>query len=296
MPGKGVQFTESELDALCQATEEVLRKEPMLLELKAPIQICGDVHGQFHDLLQIFTIGGFPPESQYLFLGDYVDRGKHSIETITLLFAYKIKYPDKLHLLRGNHEASSISRLYGFYDECNRQYSVKLWNTFTYTFQWLPVAAVIDEKIFCCHGGLSPELASLEQIRKLKRPAEVPDAGLLCDLLWSDPEKDIMGWADNDRGVSVVFGANIVEDFLTKQDMDLVCRAHQVVEDGYEFFCKRKLITLFSAPNYCGYFDNAGAFMVMTSYGGSRRSGHPPHNEPWLDAACLGVPHVTGKA
>lgn len=125
------------------------------------------------------------------------------------------------------------------------------------------MAAIVDEKIFCCHGGLSPDLQSMEQIRRVMRPTDVPDQGLLCDLLWADPDKDVLGWGENDRGVSFTFGADVVAKFLHKHDMDLICRAHQVVEDGYEFFAKRQLVTLFSAPNYCGEFDNAGAMMSV---------------------------------
>lgn len=128
----------------------------MLLELEAPIKICGDVHGQYSDLLRLFEYGGYPPDANYLFLGDYVDRGKHSIETICLLMAYKIKFEENFFMLRGNHECSSINRLYGFYDECKRRYSIKLWKTFIDVFNCFPVAAIIDEKILCMHGGLSP--------------------------------------------------------------------------------------------------------------------------------------------
>uniref|UniRef100_A0A182YB31 Serine/threonine-protein phosphatase n=1 Tax=Anopheles stephensi TaxID=30069 RepID=A0A182YB31_ANOST len=223
----------------------------------------GDIHGQYYDLLRLFEYGSFPPESNYLFLGDYVDRGKQSLETICLLLAYKIKYPENFFLLRGNHECASINRIYGFYDECKRRYNIKMWKTFTDCFNCLPVAAIVDEKIFCCHGGLSPDLQSMEQIRRIMRPTDVPDQGLLCDLLWSDPDKDTNGYGENDRGVSFTFGVDIVGKFLTKHDFDLICRAHQVVEDGYEFFAKRQLVTLFSAPNYCGEFDNAGAMMSV---------------------------------
>ncbi|KAF4697744.1 Serine/threonine-protein phosphatase PP1-gamma catalytic subunit [Perkinsus olseni] len=266
-PGKGVQLTDGEIRALCNKSRQIFLEQPNLLELEAPIKICGDVHGQYYDLLRLFEYGGFPPEANYLFLGDYVDRGKQSLETICLLLAYKIKYPENFFLLRGNHECASINRIYGFYDECKRRYNIKLWKTFTDCFNCLPVAAIVDEKIFCMHGGLSPELNSMDQIKRILRPTDVPDtgntAGLLCDLLWSDPEQDISGWGENDRGVSFTFGADIVQACLRKHDLDLICRAHQVVEDGYEFFAKRQLVTLFSAPNYCGEFDNAGAMMSV---------------------------------
>ncbi|GER26255.1 serine/threonine-protein phosphatase PP1 [Striga asiatica] len=295
-PGKLVQLAESEIKQLCFASREIFAAQPNLLELEAPIKICGklifstlsmsvlltwigcwlvskqfklsihisgDIHGQYSDLLRLFEYGGFPPKSNYLFLGDYVDRGKQSLETICLLLAYKIKFPENFFLLRGNHECASINRIYGFYDECKRRFNVKLWKAFTDCFNCLPVAALIDDKILCMHGGLSPDLNNLDQIRHLPRPTAIPDTGLLCDLLWSDPDKDAKGWGMNDRGVSYTFGPEKVSEFLMKQDLDLVCRAHQVVEDGYEFFADRQLVTIFSAPNYCGEFDNAGAMMSV---------------------------------
>ena len=190
-----------------------------------------------------------------------MDRGKQSIETISLLFALKIKYPENIFMLRGNHESSKINRIYGFYEECKRRYDKKIWKLFSETFNYLPVAAIIEGKIFCIHGGLSPKLVSLDQIQKIQRPTEIPDDGLLCDLLWSDPNSKILGWMANDRGISYVFGIDVVESFLLKFGFDLICRAHQVVEEGYQFFGKKKLVTIFSAPNYCGEFNNAGAIM-----------------------------------
>ncbi|KAM3708236.1 hypothetical protein ACB098_02G083900 [Castanea mollissima] len=262
-PGKQVQLSEAQMRMLCVLSKEIFLNQPNLLELEAPVKICGDIHGQFSDLLRLFEYGGLPPRSNYLFLGDYVDRGKQSLETICLLLAYKIRYPENFFLLRGNHECASVNRIYGFYDECKRRFSVRLWKLFTDCFNCLPVAALIDERILCMHGGLSPDLHNLDDIRNLQRPADVPESGLLCDLLWSDPSRDGQGWGQNDRGVSYTFGADTVAEFLQKHDLDLICRAHQVVEDGYEFFANRQLVTIFSAPNYCGEFDNAGAMMTV---------------------------------
>nr|XP_037271496.1 serine/threonine-protein phosphatase PP1-alpha catalytic subunit-like [Rhipicephalus microplus] len=199
----------------------------MLLELEAPIQILGDTHGQFYDTLRLFEYGGFPPESNYLFLGDYVDRGRHSLENVCLLFCYKVKYPENFFLLRGNHESASINRVYGFYDECKRRFNIKMFKTFEDVFNCLPVAALVSDKIFCMHGGLSPDLQSFDQVKRITRPTEVPDDGLLCDLLWSDPSRDIQGWGESDRGVSYAFGADIVSKCLKKFDLDLIARAHQ---------------------------------------------------------------------
>ena len=262
-PGKQVALEDNEIRMLCVRAREVFMSQPILLELEAPIKICGDIHGQYHDLLRLFEYGGFPPEANYLFLGDYVDRGKQSLETICLLLAFKIKYPENFFILRGNHECAGINRIYGFYDECRRRFSVKLWKAFCNTFNCLPCTAVIDDKIICMHGGLSPELSQMEQIANIARPCDVPDTGLLCDILWADPDPSITGWGENDRGVSFTFGGDVVRQFLRRHDLDLVVRAHQVVEDGYEFFAGRELVTVFSAPNYCGEFDNAGAMMTV---------------------------------
>lgn len=186
--------------------------------------IPGDIHGQFYDLLRLLEYGGYPPATNYLFLGDYVDRGHQSIECICLLLAYKIKYPEKFFLLRGNHESAIINRIYGFYDECKRRYCIKTWKLFTTCFDSLPPAALIAEKIFCVHGGLSPELKDFQQLRDIVRPMEVPDEGLVCDLLWSDPVRTLVGWAQNERGVSYTFGEDVVSKFIEEHDLDLICR------------------------------------------------------------------------
>ncbi|PSS19612.1 Serine/threonine-protein phosphatase PP1 isozyme 9 [Actinidia chinensis var. chinensis] len=261
--GRQVQLSEGEIRQLCVNARQILLSQPNLLEIHAPVKICGDIHGQYQDLLRLFEYGGYPPAANYLFLGDYVDRGKQSLETICLLLAYKIRYPDKIFLLRGNHEDAKINRIYGFYDECKRRFNVRLWKIFTDCFNCLPVAALIEGKILCMHGGLSPELQNLGQIREIQRPTDIPDNGLLCDLLWSDPDPRVEGWADSDRGVSCTFGPDKVAEFLDKNDLDLICRGHQVVEDGYEFFAKRRLVTIFSAPNYGGEFDNVGALLSV---------------------------------
>ena len=235
--------------------------QPIFLELESPLTVCGDIHGQYPDLLKLFEIGGFPPNTNYIFMGDYVDRGKQSIECICLLLAYKIKYDENFFILRGNHECGSINRIYGFYDECKKRYNVKLWKSFVDLFNCLPIAGSIDDKILIVHGGLSPELKTVDQLQKIMRPTDVPEKGMLCDILWSDPDESASGWGNNDRGVSVTFNETILKKFLEKNDLDLLCRAHQVVEEGYEFFGNKQLVTVFSAPNYCGEFDNSGAIM-----------------------------------
>jgi len=267
--GKGPHYDtklpeEAQVKLLCKVAGDIFMEQDSLLELEAPMKIIGDIHGQFHDLLRLFEFGGFPPQSNYLFLGDYVDRGPKSLEVLITCLVYKVKYPENFFMLRGNHECASITRIYGFYDECKRRYNVKVWKCFCDVFNKLPFCATVDDKIFCVHGGLSPEVKTLEEIRLISRPTEVPDHGLVCDFLWADPDPEIDGWAENDRGVSYIFGEDVVAAFLQKYNFDIIVRAHQVMADGFEFMANgRKLITLFSAPNYCGEFDNSGAMMII---------------------------------
>ena len=257
---KTVCLRNAEITAICSAVREVLLSQPALVELSAPVKIVGDVHGQYTDLIRLFEMCGFPPNANYLFLGDYVDRGKQSLETILLLFCYKLKFPENFFLLRGNHECANVTRVYGFYDECKRRCNIKVWKTFVDTFNCLPIAAIVAGKIFCVHGGLSPSLTHMDDIRQIARPTDVPDYGLLNDLLWSDPADMESDWEASERGVSYCFGKKVIMEFLQRHDFDLVCRAHMVVEDGYEFFNDRILVTVFSAPNVsfrCGEPSNS---------------------------------------
>ncbi|KNH07854.1 serine/threonine-protein phosphatase PP1 [Perkinsela sp. CCAP 1560/4] len=261
--GKPVDLSFQEIKYLLQRSREMFLRQPMLVRPSCPLKICGDLHGQYSDLLRIFEIAGYPGDTSYLFLGDYVDRGRQSIETICLLLAYKLMHPEKIFLLRGNHESASINRIYGFYDECKRRYNTILWKHFTDTFNCMPIAALIEGRILCMHGGISPELSAPSDIDEIPRPIDIPDSGIVCDVLWADPQEGTTGWRPNDRGVSHTFGEDIVNDFCANNDLDLICRAHQVVEEGYQFFCDRQLVTVFSAPNYCGEFDNAAAVMSI---------------------------------
>ena len=261
--GTSAGVTYQEIDYLCKTVQPIYASQPVLLEIKAPLTIVGDIHGQFHDLLRIFDSANYPPNKTFLFLGDYVDRGRNSIEVLCLLFIYKIKYPESFFMLRGNHECSYINRLYGFYDECIQNYSIDVWRKFSDVFNYLPIAAIVEDKIFCVHGGISPHLQSLEDIKTIQRPLEVPEEGLICDLLWSDPNPDVNDWEDNERGTSYCFGLEQVDQFERKFDFDLICRAHQAIMDGFEFpFPDNQfLVTVFSAPNYCYEYENKGAIL-----------------------------------
>ncbi|EDR26242.1 serine/threonine protein phosphatase PP1-2, putative [Entamoeba dispar SAW760] len=253
---------------LCNEVLNEISKEPIVIQLKTPITIVGDIHGQYYDLLRIFESSGYPNETPYLFLGDYVDRGKNSIEVITLLLLYKLKYPHSIFLLRGNHEDEKICRMYGFFNECSRfkDYQNEIFKSFIQVFDQLPIAAVINNKIFCVHGGLSPDLITIQTIKTIKRPIKIPLQGLLCDLLWSDPhDLPVDGWMKNQRGMSYTFGKNVVESFLKKNNFEVIIRAHQTMNGGYSLSFNKHLVTLFSCPNYMGTTENSGAILYFNS-------------------------------
>jgi len=181
-------------------------EESNVQPVNAPVNVCGDVHGQFYDVLELFNKGGEIPGQSYIFIGDFVDRGYNSVETMELLLLLKVQYPDRITLLRGNHESRQTTRAYGFYDEINRKYgNINPWKYFTDVFDYLPLGALIDGRVLCVHGGLSPEIKTIDQIRTIERKIEIPLEGPFTDLLWSDPE-DIDGWASNSRGAGCLFG------------------------------------------------------------------------------------------
>lgn len=245
--------------------KSIVQAQPVFLELVPPVVVCGDLHGQFFDLLRIFQRCGDPGKTNYLFLGDYVDRGSQSINTIVLLLLYKIKYPENFFLLRGNHESSGINKVYGFYEECGKKNSI--WRSINAVFDWLPMAATIDGRIFCVHAGISPDLEDIDQLKGIIRPFEIPDKGLLTDLTWADPDPNCDEWTFNtERMTSYFFAEKHVQEFLEKFGFDLIVRAHQVVNDGYDFpyLPYRGLVTVFSAPYYCGEVKNSGAVMVVS--------------------------------
>ncbi|XP_010218305.1 PREDICTED: serine/threonine-protein phosphatase 2A catalytic subunit alpha isoform, partial [Tinamus guttatus] len=243
--------------------KEILTKESNVQEVRCPVTVCGDVHGQFHDLMELFRIGGKSPDTNYLFMGDYVDRGYYSVETVTLLVALKVRYRERITILRGNHESRQITQVYGFYDECLRKYgNANVWKYFTDLFDYLPLTALVDGQIFCLHGGLSPSIDTLDHIRALDRLQEVPHEGPMCDLLWSDPD-DRGGWGISPRGAGYTFGQDISETFNHANGLTLVSRAHQLVMEGYNWCHDRNVVTIFSAPNYCYRCGNQAAIMEL---------------------------------
>ena len=258
-----VPLTEPEIKVLVAKAKEVLAKEDNVQSVAAPVTICGDVHGQFHDLLELFTIGGKCPDTNYLFMGDYVDRGYHSIETLSLLLLLKIRYPTRIYLTRGNHESTEITQLYGFYDECVQKFgNANVWKMFTELFNYLPISAIVNNKIFCLHGGLSPDIETIDEIRKIDRRRDIPSSGAMCDLLWSDPEERV-GWGVSPRGAGYIFGSDISKKFTQRNNLMMVNRAHQLVMKGYNWSHEKLVCTLFSAPNYCYRCGNQAGIMEV---------------------------------
>ncbi|CAD7964792.1 unnamed protein product [Amoebophrya sp. A120] len=232
------------------------------LEAEDEFTVCGDVHGQYYDLLNIFSLNGFPSETNpYLFNGDFVDRGSFSIEVILALFAWKLCYPDKVHLARGNHETRNMNKLYGFEGETRNKFDVQLYNLFCETFCYLPLCHVLNKEIFIVHGGLfSADNVTIEDLEKEDRIGEPPDSGRIVEMLWSDPGP-LPGRYPSKRGVGVAFGHDVTDNFLKTNDLSMVVRSHEMKDEGYELEHNGKLCTIFSAPNYCDQMKNKGAFI-----------------------------------
>ena len=260
----GKCLTEHDLKILCDKLKEILCEESNVQPVDAPVIVCGDIHGQFYDLLNLFDKGGQIPNKKYLFLGDYVDRGYNSVETLEYLLCLKLKYQGKITLLRGNHESRQICFTYGFYEEITKKYgNANPWRYFNDVFDYLPIAAIIEGKIFCVHGGLSPKISFIDQIRLINRLQEIPHEGAFCDLMWSDPD-EIDNWQFSSRGAGYLFGSKVVDEFNQINDINLICRAHQLVNEGYKYWFKNKnLVTVWSAPNYCYRCGNQASILVL---------------------------------
>ncbi|KAF2719028.1 Metallo-dependent phosphatase [Polychaeton citri CBS 116435] len=363
---------ENQVRELCYKARELLIEEGNVVAVDAPVTICGDIHGQFHDLMELFRVGGDVPDTNYLFMGDFVDRGFYSLESFLLLLCLKVRYPDRITLIRGNHESRQITTVYGFYDECQRKYgSANVWRYCCEVFDFLALGALItgastdmqpsdaniadinsqsqwpsepsdieieilnqhnqithryprhrpapisqdlsqlsntpsspsqapdqapvrngapgtgasghsrgsnnnkDGAVFCVHGGLSPLIDTIDKIRLLDRKQEVPHEGAMCDLLWSDPD-EIDGWGLSPRGAGFLFGADIVKCFNYKNDLSLVCRAHQLVMEGFKEMFDSTIVTVWSAPNYCYRCGNVAAILELGEDGSN--AGYMPRS------------------
>ncbi|KAE9967656.1 hypothetical protein BLS_005759 [Venturia inaequalis] len=268
------RLTEEQALWIIRKGTEVLKAEPNLLEMDAPITVCGDVHGQYFDLMKLFEVGGDPSETRYLFLGDYVDRGYFSIECVLYLWALKIWYPNTLWLLRGNHECRHLTDYFTFKLECKHKYSEDVYEACMESFCALPLAAVMNKQFLCIHGGLSPELHTLEDIKAIDRFREPPTHGLMCDILWADPleefgqEKTQEFFVHNHvRGCSYFFSYPAACSFLEKNNLLSIIRAHEAQDAGYRMYRKTRttgfpsVMTIFSAPNYLDVYNNKAAVL-----------------------------------
>jgi diadenosine tetraphosphatase ApaH/serine/threonine PP2A family protein phosphatase len=259
---------ESDMICVLRIAQEILFAEGTFVNVDAPITICGDVHGQFYDLLELFSHGGDPSTTHYLFLGDYVDRGYFSLQCFALLISYKIKYRTQFFMLRGNHECRNISRQYGFYDEIVKSYGHPgLWRMCNSTFDMLPMAALVSQNTFCMHGGLSPHAKVVEQFARLDRRREIPSEGAISDICWSDPDPRIESWMRSDRGAGWLFGRRPVVEFCRNNRLVFLVRAHQMVHTGYEENFEGKMATVWSAPNYCYQVGNDAAVLRLGAAG-----------------------------
>jgi diadenosine tetraphosphatase ApaH/serine/threonine PP2A family protein phosphatase len=248
--------SENDIRDICNKVKEILSTEPNVLYLNPPIQLMSDNHGTYYDLLEAFFYSGKPPDKKYLFLGDYVDRGNTGVEVFIYLMLFKILYPNRIYLLRGNHETVSINMVYGFYDECLRKYNNP--NVFYYiqdVFNLLPICAIVND-VFCVHGGLCPDLLFIDDLEIFDRNYEIPTIGAISDLLWSDPEEQYNDWEPSSRGAGYTFGEGAVDKFNEANNIYRIYRGHQLCMDGFRYQFNKKIVTVWSAPNYCGRSGN----------------------------------------
>lgn len=299
---RGERLTESAIEWICCACTAQLMQCPNVLMLQSPITVCGDIHGQYHDLAPLFLSGGDSSTTQYLFLGDLVDRGSHSVEVLLTLLLHSLQHPGRFHILRGNHESRRVSATYGFYDECISKYgSASVWHRLTDLFDYLPIAAVVDQSVFCVHGGLSPHLPHVAHIELIDRVREIPqDGGPLADLMWSDPADDVEvaktsanghskrsssthnsgggnehehdgeddmlhQWAVSPRGGGYLFGSKATKRFLHHNALGWMVRSHQLCLEGWRTDHDNRVLTVWSAPNYCYRCGNAAAVALLSS-------------------------------
>lgn len=254
------QLTFNEIQEICEKVIEVLIKESNLVDVSTPVLVCGNIHGQIFDLVEIFKKEGDPSKQKYIFLGDYVDRGEHSTECIFLLLIYKILYPYNIFLVRGYHEQKNVSKSYGLYDEVLKKYEIKVWRLLCEVFSFFNMGCIVDGRVFCVHGGISPKTLSLDKLKRIDR--FVLDTNEVYeDLMSSDPQEE-NGFRNNKRGIGYLYGGDVTNNFLECNDLTTIIRSHQFAFEGYKFhFADKNVVTIWGAPDFLGKFGNPGSFM-----------------------------------
>lgn len=254
--------SEDNVKKICEKVTEIFIREPNIQNKKPPVIVCGDIHGQFFDLVSLFRIDGSPARKQYIFLGDYVDRGKNSVECILLLFLFKIMHPENITLIRGNHEQAAINKVYGFYDEVMEKYgNVRVWRMINEVFNLMNIGCLVDGRVLCVHGGISPRALSLNQIRRFDRMQPIPENSEFADIVWGDPYEG-KGFQPSPRGSGYLYGNDVVMRFLELNGLTSIVRSHQLVIEGYKFhFPERNVVTVWSAPNYMGRCGNPASLL-----------------------------------
>ncbi|TPP62872.1 Serine/threonine-protein phosphatase [Fasciola gigantica] len=274
---KGIlaEFTEHEITDICGLVPEQFMVDPPVLELttETPLMIVGDVYGQYGHLVRLFNYYGHPPRQRYLFLGNFVSANSRAIETVALLFAYKLRYPKSIYLLRGKHECGRVAKFYGFYDECLKRFTQRLWNAITDVFNYMPVVAIIDNRIMCVHSGLSPlfqqmDVRGLNNLKlfikkSITLPAELEANRLLMHFVWSEPDESLDFWDQNPAGQGYLYGIKAVKDFCERFELQQIIRSSEMVKTGFEFFPCAKLLTIFSAPDYMEFYSNTAVFVYL---------------------------------
>jgi serine/threonine-protein phosphatase 2B catalytic subunit len=296
---------------LMRAASEQFRKEKTLLELKYPVIVVGDIHGQFYDLLKLLDMAGDVASNRYLFLGDYVDRGSFSVEVLLVLYALKLNYPQNIFMIRGNHECRQMTTFFNFRSECLFKYDLEFYEVACESFDMMPLACVINKKFIALHGGISPELVTVEDLTRVNRYTEPPRQGLFCDVLWSDPVANDSGASPEKykvnevRGCSYFFNASAVNTFLKRNKLLTVIRAHEAQLEGYKMHTWNGpgefpvVITIFSAPNYCDVYNNKGAIIKFDDNNLNIQqfnySGHPYILPNFMDLFSWSIPFVIEK-
>ncbi|EDQ85139.1 uncharacterized protein MONBRDRAFT_29480 [Monosiga brevicollis MX1] len=291
---------------------DVMRKEPNVLQVPAPVVIVGDIHGQFYDLMKVFSVGGDPATTKYLFLGDYVDRGYFSLECVLYIWSLKLKYPGNFWLLRGNHECRHLTEFFTFQTEVGYKNSLSVYDACMNSFDCLPIAAIMNKQFFCVHGGISPEVSKVEDINSLDRFNEPDESGALCDLLWADPhdrfDEDLGDTAfqhNETRGCSYYYTHKAVCSFLERNELLSVIRAHEAQDAGYRMYKPNpstgfpSVITLFSAPNYLDVYGNKAAVMIYANNSMNIKkfsaSEHPYWLPNFMDVFTWSLPFIGEK-